>query len=205
MIVHSLSLHIIIFILGLVLTDNYVQIINLNNENDRDEIQTIGIKINGIISVTVNMTSRMVTFYTTRENVKKSLAQSLRTNGFQVQTEEEKEFDDVASMHSGVSNFTDHNKAQLSSLLHDRNIGFRRSSHPNSIIAERYQYEQGQIPQDPNLKKGGAGTSIIQVNDENDEYVNNSPNKPLLSLNHSLGGPSYIEPQSFSPYVFVDK
>lgn len=148
------------------------------------------------------MTSRIVTFYTTRENVKKSLAQSLRTNGFQVQTEEEKkDFDDVASMHSGVSNFTDQNKAQLSSLLHDKNIGFRRTSHPNSIIAERYQY-------DNHLNKGGGGgsTSIIQLNDTNDE--NDNDNHSLLSLGQSLGqslgnigGPSYVEPQTFSRYV----
>eukprot|EP01084_Bolivina_argentea_P283410 485374_1 len=145
-------------------------VINLNNEKDRDEIQTIAIKINGIISVTINMSSRECVFYTHRENVKNILIQSLRSNGFQVQTEEEKDFDDVASMHSGISNFTDinNNKAQLSSLLinkHDKNIPFTNQFNPaNSIIQERYNSN------------------------------NNSLNNSLITVN----GPSYPTPQQFS-------
>ena len=179
---------------------NNVQIINLNNENDRDEIQTIGIKINGIISVTVNMTSRIVTFYTTRENVKKTLAQSLRSNGFQVQTDEEKDFDDVASMHSGVSNFTDVNnkQAQLASLMHggDGQIRFRAKS-TNSIIAERYQYEQNENGNgNGNNSNSIVSEQIGNGNDKNnndEQYVDNSANNSLLS-------PSYFEPQNYSRY-----
>mmetsp|Transcript_26100 Transcript_26100/g.42647 ORF Transcript_26100/g.42647 Transcript_26100/m.42647 type:complete len:380 (-) Transcript_26100:41-1180(-) len=105
-------------------------IINLNTEKDRDEIQTIGIKISGIISVTVNMSTKLVTFYSSRDNVQGPLAQSLRSNGFQVQTDEEKD-DDVVSTYSGISNVIDKSgdKAQLSSLLHtDKNIRFRSVS-----------------------------------------------------------------------------
>merc|ERR1712154_450746 len=99
-----------------------------------------GIKINGIISVTVNMSTRNCVFYATKESVRKTLAQSLRINGFQVQIEEEKE-DDVASVHSGLSSMKDQNKAQLSSLMHDKNIPFTKSKSlhsNNSIIKERY-------------------------------------------------------------------
>merc|ERR1711933_344486 len=105
---------------------------------------TTGIKINGIISVTVNMSTRNCVFYATKESVRKTLAQSLRIHGFQVQTEDEKENDDVASVHSGVSSMTDQNKAQLSSLMHDKNIQFTKtkSLSSNSIIKERYNEKE---------------------------------------------------------------
>eukprot|EP00483_Globobulimina_turgida_P011438 UN11460 len=120
------------------------------------------------------MSTRDCVFYTTRKDVKNSLAQSLRSNGFQVRTDEEKVFDDVASMHSGISNFTDINNkiAQLSSLKHSK-TNKPKSAH--SIIQERY-------------------------NDEL-QYINNSANSSPKNTNISLSsvnGPSYIQPQSFS-------
>ena len=132
--------------------------------------------------MTVNMSTRNCVFYATREDVKKSLAQSLRINGFQVQTEEEKDFDDVASMHSGVSNFTDinNNKPQLSSLLiHDKNIPFRNTGSTNSIIQERY-----------------SNNNNNNNNNEQAQYVDNSANNSLLSV----GGPTYPDQQTFSQY-----
>eukprot|EP00484_Ammonia_sp_Unknown_P019957 CAMPEP_0197029494 /NCGR_PEP_ID=MMETSP1384-20130603/8928_1 /TAXON_ID=29189 /ORGANISM="Ammonia sp." /LENGTH=399 /DNA_ID=CAMNT_0042458671 /DNA_START=17 /DNA_END=1216 /DNA_ORIENTATION=- len=151
-------------------------IINLNNEKDRDEIQTIGIKIPGVISVTVNMSTRLVTFYTTRDNVQKALAQSLRTNGFQVQTDEEKDFDDVCSTYSGYSNVIDKSKdrAQLSSLLYDRNnknIPYRTPS--GSIIPERHQHPHANNSNNNNI------TGDIEIN---------------VSSSNNDNGPSYPDP-----------
>ena len=139
---------------------NDVQIVNLNDENDRDEVQTVGIKINGIISVTVNMSTRNCVFYATKESVRKTLAQSLRINGFQVQTEDEKDCDDVASVHSGVSSMTDQNKAQLSSLMHDKNIPFTKAKSlgSNSIIKERYSNHEKE-------------NSIVQLNVGGPTYI----------------------------------
>ena len=118
------------------------------------------------------MKTKICTFYATKENIQNIVAQSLRSNGFQVQTEEEKDSDDVASMHSGISNFTDHpqNRAQLSSLMHDRNIPFTKKKSTTSIIQERYDLD----------------------NDSQDDV-------PLANNSlWSLGGPSYVEPQTFS-------
>lgn len=108
------------------------------NEKDRDVIQTIGIKINGIVSVTANLQTQNVTFYCTRKNVQKQLMSELRMNGFVVTTDAEKELnskypaEDVMStmsVHTDVSNFTDYKKGKLSSLQHRIQTG---AEYPNS-------------------------------------------------------------------------
>merc|ERR1712173_191942 len=136
-----------------------------------DDIQTEGIKINGITSVTVNMTTKMATFYTTRDNLSRQIALRLRSSGFQVASD----VDDLASVHSGISNFIDHDKAQLSSLMTDRTDSFRsgrlqRAASKTSIIQERYASNS----EDEAESKGdnGASGGIF-----------------------SLRGPSYVEPQ----------
>lgn len=132
---------------------------NLNTETDRDEIQTIGIKMNHIISVTVNMSSRTATFYATREGLRKSIALRLRSNGFQCHSDGGGDLDDVASVHSGVSNFVDdQSRAQLSSLqLGPRSSSLSKSvsgQRPSntSIIQERYG--------DENEAKGGDAETM---------------------------------------------
>eukprot|EP01084_Bolivina_argentea_P218949 371445_1 len=163
-------------------------IINLKTEKDRDEIQTIGIKINGIISVTVNMSSRDCIFYATRKDVKSTLVQSLRSNGFQVQTEEEKdEIDDVASIHSGISNFTDvnQNKARLSSLLiHDTNVPYRPKPYSaHSIIQERYNDENT----DPVDAAVSSGPTYFEPQSMPRKGITKyNPNHKVMSLNERL-------------------
>lgn len=129
------------------------------------------------------MTSRTVTFYTTRENLRKQIALKLRANGFQVLAEDPYD-DDIVSVHSGIGNFVDEqNKPRLETLMIQRSA----SDHQDSLRGVR-------------LHRTHSKTSVIperyasNSEDEAESKGDNGGNGASGGI-FSLKGPEYVEPQ----------
>lgn len=148
-------------------------ITNLNTVDNRDRLQTMAVKLNGVVAVTADLNTRMATFWTrdARENLRRQILIKLKGDGFQVQSDPD---DDAVSVHSiGATNFVNR-QDDLISLRMDGDDPFgrkKRNDSKGSIIPERFA-----------------------MNDDEDEAESKGDNGASGGI-FSLKGPSYVEPQ----------